>query len=104
MRKDFCLLAYTVCIGIALVAGGCNDWLDVKPKSQAESEELFSREQGFKDALTACYIKMNSTSYLRILIIHQVWLKVRLSLFIQIFTIRLFRQIVYWKICNFMVK
>ena len=22
MRKDFCLLAYTVCIGIALVAGG----------------------------------------------------------------------------------
>ena len=56
MRKDFCLLAYTVCIGIALVAGGCNDWLDVKPKSQAESEELFSREQGFKDALTACYI------------------------------------------------
>ena len=62
MRKDFCLLAYTVCIGIALVAGGCNDWLDVKPKSQAESEELFSREQGFKDALTACYIKMNSTS------------------------------------------
>ena len=46
MRKDFCLLAYTVCIGIALVAGGCNDWLDVKPKSQAESENYF---QGSRD-------------------------------------------------------
>lgn len=41
MRKDFCLLAYTVCIGIALVAGGCNDWLDVNPSHKRNQRNYF---------------------------------------------------------------
>ena len=40
----------------------CSDWLDVKPKTNIEEEDLFKNEQGFKEALTGIYIKMCSTS------------------------------------------
>lgn len=40
----------------------CSDWLDVKPKTNIEEEDLFKNEQGFKEALTGIYIKMSSTS------------------------------------------
>lgn len=38
----------------------CENWLDVKPKSQIEAEVLFEREAGFKDALTGVYTNMIS--------------------------------------------
>ena len=38
----------------------CDDFLDVKPKSQIESTELFNSEAGFKDALNGVYIKLTS--------------------------------------------
>ena len=41
-----------------LLGSSCNDWLDVKPQSQMENEDMFSTEKGFKDALTGCYIKL----------------------------------------------
>ena len=37
---------------LSLFAFGCNDWLDVQPKSQVKEEDLFSSESGFRDALT----------------------------------------------------
>ncbi len=40
----------------------CDDFLDVKPKSQIESTELFNSEAGFKDALNGVYIRMTSSS------------------------------------------
>ena len=40
----------------------CDDYLDVKPKSQVESTELFQSEAGFKDALNGVYIKLTSSS------------------------------------------
>lgn len=43
-----------------LTLTACNDWLDVKPQTQVESNELFRKEKGFKDALTSCYTKLNS--------------------------------------------
>ena len=39
----------------------CSSWLDVKPKTTVEEEEVFGREIGFKEALTGIYIKMTST-------------------------------------------
>ena len=39
-----------------------SDWLDVKPKTNIEEEDLFKNKQGFKEALTGIYIKMCSTS------------------------------------------
>lgn len=44
-----------------LLFSSCSDWLDVKPKTMVEEEEAFSREIGFKEALTGVYIKMAST-------------------------------------------
>ena len=30
----------------------CSDWLNVEPKTTVKEEEVFSRELGFKEALT----------------------------------------------------
>lgn len=49
---SLCVFAFT----------SCSDWLDVKPKTNVEEEELFKREQGFKEALTGVYIKMADVS------------------------------------------
>ena len=38
----------------------CNDWLDVKPEAQTDEKDMFKSVDGFKNALTACYIKLNS--------------------------------------------
>ena len=53
-------LVYIICLALTLVA--CDDWLDVSPKTYVEEEELFSKEQGFKEALTGIYIKMTDQS------------------------------------------
>lgn len=45
-----------------LILCSCSDWLDVKPKTNVEEEDLFRNEQGFKEALTGVYIKMSETS------------------------------------------
>ena len=41
---------------------GCNDWLDVRPKSQVKESDLFESESGFRDALTGIYVLMGRTS------------------------------------------
>lgn len=40
----------------------CNNWLDVKPAEEIGVEDMFSSDAGFKDALTACYIKLYSNN------------------------------------------
>ncbi len=50
----------SICLGMFLFSS-CSNWLDVKPKTTVEEEEVFSRELGFKEALTGVYIKMAST-------------------------------------------
>ncbi len=62
MKRHFRIYACAVLLPLMLLGSSCNDWLDVKPQQQVESEDLFSREKGFEDALIACYIKMNSTN------------------------------------------
>lgn len=39
---------------------GCSNWLDVKPTNRVEQEEMFSTENGFKNALTGVYIQMKN--------------------------------------------
>ena len=41
---------------------GCNDWLDVSPKSQIEENDQFSRPSGFRDQLTGVYTLMSQSS------------------------------------------
>ncbi|MDR1273760.1 MAG: RagB/SusD family nutrient uptake outer membrane protein [Odoribacteraceae bacterium] len=45
-----------------LALTSCNDWLEVRPRTELAADEMFASESGFKDALTACYIQLNSTN------------------------------------------
>lgn len=49
-------------ICLSLLAAGCNNWLDVQPKSQVKEDDLFSSESGFRDALTGIYAIMGRTT------------------------------------------
>ncbi len=53
-------IVYSLCCW--LFFSSCNDWLDVKPNSQTEEDEMFTTYEGFRSALTGCYIKMKNRS------------------------------------------
>lgn len=42
---------YYMIIGYLLLGTGCSDWLSVNPKDKVEQKEMFSDENGFKNAL-----------------------------------------------------
>ncbi len=46
----------------ALCFTGCSKFLDVKPEAETTQAELFSTEQGFRDALTGAYIDLKSSN------------------------------------------
>jgi tetratricopeptide (TPR) repeat protein len=46
---------------LLLTLSSCNDWLEVRPRTEVTTDELFADEAGFKDALTSCYLKLSST-------------------------------------------
>lgn len=52
--------------GFILVAfcffSSCEDWFDISPKSDLKAEDLFSSEQGFRDALIGSYALMSGTN------------------------------------------
>lgn len=58
MKKIYYLLLSLATISLS----GCNDWLDVSPRSQIESNTLFHTEEGFKQALTGVYIKLGQAN------------------------------------------
>ncbi|MCF6404305.1 RagB/SusD family nutrient uptake outer membrane protein [Chitinophaga filiformis] len=45
-----------------LLFTACNKFLDVKPKTQIDTDDAFRDEQGFMDALTGVYLKMNENT------------------------------------------
>lgn len=55
MKKSIALLL----IALALCTS-CDKFLDRQSKTQVDGKEMFETEQGFKDALIACYVKMKS--------------------------------------------
>lgn len=61
MKKK--ILKYSI-LFLSLATIGCNDWLDVQPKSQVKEEELFKSESGFREALIGIYTLMGrATTY-----------------------------------------
>lgn len=54
------ILIYSTLLFSTLFASSCNDWLDVKPEAEVESDDLYKKAKGFEDALIACYIKLKS--------------------------------------------
>lgn len=63
MKKIFLKYRLTIiaCLSI-LILTSCDDWLDVKPKTEMDAEEMFSTEEGFKGALAGVYTAMNQPS------------------------------------------
>ena len=53
---------FFVLLAIALSLGSCKKWVDIKPPSQVDQEELFSNEQGFQDVLNGVYLQMGNKS------------------------------------------
>lgn len=56
MRSSYILLL----IVMATLGTSCSKFLDVKPKTQIDADVAFNDEQGFMDALTGVYLKMNA--------------------------------------------
>ena len=46
----------------SLILSGCNDWLDVSPKTEIRETTLFSDEEGYRDAVSGVYILLGQTS------------------------------------------
>ena len=55
MMKKIILICTCV---VALAATACSDWIDVAPKTNVESADLFTSESGFKNALIGIYGRM----------------------------------------------
>ena len=53
-------LAYIFACVVALTTAACSDWIDVAPKTEVETEDLFTSESGFKNALIGIYGRMTS--------------------------------------------
>ena len=47
---------------ILIACMGCNDWLDVQPRTEMKEEAIFQTEDGFKEALIGVYIQLASTN------------------------------------------
>lgn len=52
------VLIMTLIASSSLMFTSCEDWLNVKPSDQVAAEEQFSKEEGFKAALTGVYTLM----------------------------------------------
>lgn len=55
------IIKYMVITGIILMSGllgGCDSWLDVKPATEVNEDDMFNTEQGFMDALYGIYVNM----------------------------------------------
>lgn len=58
------LYNYYIFTFLLLSLCSCNNWLDVKPKTNTDERDLFATEEGFKEALTGAYIRSaQSTLY-----------------------------------------
>lgn len=53
-------LLFIFSLGVSLAS--CKKFLDIKPESQVDKDELFKSEQGFKEALNGIYTKCAGTS------------------------------------------
>lgn len=46
----------------SMTISSCSDWLNVKPDTQVEEDDMFKSYQGYRSALTGCYMALASTN------------------------------------------
>lgn len=56
--KHFFLYMIPAC----MLTASCNKFLDVKPKTQIDAEDVFDNEQGYMDAITGVYLNLNTNA------------------------------------------
>lgn len=54
-------IIYSLLLLIAVSTAGCQQWLDVQPKTTIKQDKLFETESGFRDALVGCYMLMSES-------------------------------------------
>lgn len=55
-------ILYSTLILLGLLSASCSNWLDVAPETEKDKDEFFSKESGFKNALTGAYIRMKNSN------------------------------------------
>lgn len=55
MRKYIQIISFLLA---AVTLSGCENWLDVKPETEVNEDDMFNTEQGFMDALYGIYVNM----------------------------------------------
>lgn len=58
--KKYKYIILTFCTILLFV--GCNNWLDVQPRTQKKKELMFDSEQGFREVLVGAYMRLKSPS------------------------------------------
>lgn len=63
MKKNIIKKAGKVFIAllIVLIFQSCDKWLDIRPESEINEDQLFSTEQGYMDALYGVYVNMSKS-------------------------------------------
>ncbi len=62
MKKNILHIGKLLLLSAAVTLVSCDDWLDVRPKSEILADNHFETESGFKDQLTGVYTAMTGTS------------------------------------------
>ena len=57
MKLKIHLKALGIVLGVVLF-WGCDNWLDVRPESELNEDQMFATEQGYMDALYGVYVNM----------------------------------------------
>lgn len=60
--KHLYIYFYIAVFALLFIFSSCNDWLDVKPRSETRAETLFETEEGFRSALTGVYIALGDAT------------------------------------------
>ena len=47
-----------VLAGVLALCCGCNDWLDVKPRTELQSDIIYANEKGFQNVMNGIYVQM----------------------------------------------
>ena len=46
--------------GLLTLNSGCNDWLDVNPRTEMKEKDIYQDEKGFKNVMNGIYIQLAS--------------------------------------------
>lgn len=56
------ILYFFPLMSLYLSVTSCNDWLDVQDQTKAKEEDFYAKKNGFKNALTGCYMTLADES------------------------------------------